>query len=76
MPIKPEAQDNQDSRHTESDPNQDSQAAGGLLGFSGSRQAPLAQEVPDADSKMERSSHKSDNKQRQINGIPHVRSNV
>src|SRR5258708_13239391 len=76
MPIESETNDNQNPDAAERNSHERANSSCRLLRLDGGRQPPLAQEIPDAHTEMERRSEHSDDKEREVPGIPHVLGDV
>src|SRR6266850_3958502 len=76
MPIESETKNDQDPDDTERNSNKCAKAPRRLLRLDGSRQPPLAQEIPDAHAEMERRGEHADDKKGQVPRIPHVLGHV
>ena len=53
MPVEAETDENQDAYETEGKGDDYAEMSGGALGFDGGGEAPLAEEIPDADAQVE-----------------------
>ena len=60
MPVQAKADQNQNADDAKNHSNENAETAGGALGPNGSRKTPFAQEIPDADAKMEGGSEDAD----------------
>src|SRR5260370_11644023 len=72
MPIEPETKNDQDTDDAERNSHERAKSSCRLLRLDGGRQPPLAQEIPDAHTEMERRSEHPYDKEREVPGIPHV----
>src|SRR5260370_7697531 len=76
MPIEPETKNDQDTDDAERNSHERAKSSGRLLRLDGGRQPPLAQEIPDAHTQMERRSEHPYDKEREVPRIPHVLGDV
>src|SRR5258708_844288 len=60
MPVEAEADEDQHADDTEGDGDDHAEMSGGVLGFHGGSEAPLAKKIPDADAEMERGGENAD----------------
>src|SRR5258708_35465070 len=72
MPIESETKNDQDSDYTESNSYKRAKSSRHLLRLDGGRQPPLAQEIPDAHTEMERRREHRYDKEREVPRILHV----
>src|SRR5260370_3322900 len=76
MPIESETKNDQDTDDAERTSHERAKPSCRLLRLDGGRTPPLAQEIPDAHAEMERRSEHSDDKEREVPGIPHILGDV
>src|SRR3984893_3897487 len=72
MPIEPETKNDQDSDYAERNSYKRAKSSRRLLRLDGGRQPPLAQEIPDAHTEMERRGEHPHDKEREVPRILHV----
>src|SRR5258708_17943309 len=60
MPVEAEADEDQHADDTEGDGDDHAEMSGGVLGFHGGSEAPLAKKIPDADAEVERGGENAD----------------
>src|SRR5258708_37240209 len=76
MPIEAETKNDQDPDDAERNSHKRAKSSCRLLRLDGGRQPPLAQEIPDAHTEMERRSEHPYDKEREVPRIPHILGDV